>query len=417
LFALPNDLGTMLARTPRAALRSTRTLKPRGPSQSLQPRHVRFQSTAPANASTGAPSGSSSALVGGLAGGVFAFLLGYTWYSFSGVKSTVNSVQSTKSYVESAFRKTTEKAPEPSQAVQWLKETVQSYTKLIPGASKYVDSVFQDIEKIQESHGDEVNKIINDTYGQLKDVTNKGFSMEAATQAWDILQDAFKRIGKLAGSAGQEIIDNHPQLKEQFGGRFQQLQQMGEQYGPEAKKAVDDTWNQARDILAGGVSVSTAQKLQQLVQEKTQQVQQYGDQAWQKGLEQAKPLLDKQPELKKLFEENKGKLLRGDLGQLWQKVQEATQSGNSEDLQKFVQEQAKKASDSAGGGIEQFLHMIPGGTEIGPKLQQLQELSEKHGQEAEKLIKSAIEDVKKVLSQKVEEGQKLKEKAKSDVKS
>ncbi|EXJ64994.1 hypothetical protein A1O7_01333 [Cladophialophora yegresii CBS 114405] len=407
----------MLSRTPRAALRSTRVVKPCQPPKTLQPRNVRFQSNAPANASSNAPSGSSHALIGGLAGGTFAFLLGYTWYSFSGMKSAVNSVHSTKSYVESAFKKTTENAPEPSQAVQWLKETVQSYTRLIPGASKYVDSAFQDIEKIQENHGDEVNQIINDTYGKLKGTTNKGFSMEAAMQAWDILQDAFKRIGKLAGSAGQEIIDNHPQLKEQFGGRFQQLQQMGEQYGPEAKKVVDDTWNQARDILAGGVSFQTAQKLQQLIQEKTQQVQQFGDQAWQKGMEQAKPLLDKQPELKKLFEENKGKLLRGDLGQLWQKVQQATQSGNTEDLQKFVQNQAQKASGSAGGGIEQFLHMIPGGTEIGPKLQQLQELSEKHGQEAEKLIKSAIEDIKKVLSQKVEEGQQLKEKAKSDAKS
>ena len=192
---------------------------------------------------------------------------------------------------------------------------------------------------------------------------------------------------------------------------------MGEQYGPEAKKQVEDTWKQAQDILAGGVGVGTAQKLQQLVQDKTKELQKYGDQAWQKGLEQAKPLLDKQPELKKLFEENKDKLLKGDLGQLWKMVQEATKSGNTDDLQKFVKEQTQKASDSAGGGIEKFLKMIPGGTEIAPKFQQLQELSEKHGEEAEKLIKSAIEDIKQVLSKKVEEGQKLKEKAKSDVKS
>jgi len=407
----------MLSRTPQAALRSTRALRPRQPVRQLQPRNIRFQSTAPASPSTSAPSGSSHALIGGLAGGTFAFLLGYAWYSFSGVKGTVTSVSSTKSYIENAFKKTTEKAPEPSQAVQWLKETVQSYTRLIPGASKYVDSAFEDLEKIQETHGDEVNKIINDTYNELKDATSKGFSMEAAAQAWDILQETFKRLGKVAGGAGQDIIDNHPQLKEQFGGGFEQLQKMGEHYGPEAKKEVEDTWKQAQDILAGGIGIGTAQKLQQLVQEKTKEVQKYGDQAWQKGLEQAKPLLDKQPQLKQLFEENKDKLLKGDLGQLWKLVQEATQSGNTDDLTKFVKEQSKKASDSAGGGIEQFLHMIPGGTEIAPKFQQLQELSEKHGQEAEKLIKSAIEDIKQVLSKKVEEGQKLKEKAKSDVKS
>jgi hypothetical protein len=407
----------MFSRTPRAALRSTRALRSPRPVRHLQLHGIRFESTATGSVGTNAPSGTSSALVGGLAGGAFAFLLGYTWYAFSGAKTAVNSVHSTKTYVENAFKKTTEKAPEPSEAVQWLKETVQSYTRMVPGASKYVDSAFEDIEKVQQNHRDEVNKIVNDTYKQLKDATNKGFSMAAAAQVWDVLQDTFKKIGELAGSAGQDIIDNHPQLKEQFGGRFQQLQEMGEQYGPEAKKKVDDTWNEARDILAGGVSVSTAQRLQQLIQEKTQEMQKYGDQVWQKGLEQAQPLLDKQPKLKQLFEENKSKLLKGDLGQLWQKVQEATKSGNTDDLQKFVRDQTQKVSDNAGGGIEQFLDMIPGGKELGPKLQQLQELSEKHGQEAENLIKSAIEDVKKVLSQKVEEGQKLKEKAKSDVKS
>ena len=386
------------------------------PSQPLQPRNIRFQSTTPANTSTNATQGSSHALVGGLAGGTFACLLGYMWYSFSGAKTAVNSMHTTKSYIDNAFKKTTEKAPEPSQAVQWLKETVQSYTKMIPGASKYVDQAFQDIEKVQEKHGDEVNKIINDTYGQLKDTTKTGFNMEAVMQTWDILQDCFKRIGKLAGSAGQDIIDNHPQIKEQFGGQFQQLQQMGEQYGPEAKKQVEDTWGQVSDILAGGIGFSQIQKIKDLVQEKQQQIQQYGDQAWQKGLEQAKPLLDKQPQLKQLFEENKSKLLKGDLGQLWQMVQEATQSGNTDDLQKFVQEQVKKASGGAGGGMEQFLHMIPGGSEIAPKLQQLQELSDKHGQEAEKLVKSAIEDIKNLLSQKVEEGQKLKEKPQDDAK-
>jgi len=287
---------------------------------------------------------------------------------------------------------------------------------MIPGASKYVDQAFADIEKVQEKHGDEVNKIINDTYNKLKSASKQGFSMEAVMQAWDILQDCFKDIGKLAGSAGQDIMENHPEIKEKFGGQFQQLQQMGEQYGPEAKKQVDETWNQVRDILAGGIGFSQIQKLQDLVQEKSQQMKKYGDQAWDKGIEQAKPLLDKQPELKKLIDENKDKLLKGNIGQLWTMAQEAMKSGNTDDLQKFVKDQASKASDSAGGGIEQFLKMIPGGSEIAPKLQQLQQLSDKHGQEAEKLIKSAIDDIKGVLSKKVEEGQKLKEQAKSDVK-
>lgn len=330
----------------------------------------------------------------------------------------MNNVHAAKSYVDSAFKKTTEAAPEPNQAIQWLRDTVNSYTKMIPGASKYVDSAFDDLDKVREKRGDEVDKIIHETYGELKDVTKAGFSVEAVSRAWDVLQKCFSRIASLAGDAADDILNNHPELKDKVGGNLQQLKKMGEQYGPEAKQKVDETWRQVQDILKGGVSLETVNKLQSLVQEKTQEVKKYGDQAWQKGLEQAKPLLDKQPQLKELLESNKDKLLQGDLGQLWQKVQEAAKSGNTDDLQKFVKDQASKVSGGGGaGGIEQFLHMIPGGKELGPKLQQLQELSQKHGQEAEKLVKSAIEDVQKVLSQKVEEGQKLKEKAKSDAKN
>ncbi|KAK5253939.1 hypothetical protein LTS06_001745 [Exophiala xenobiotica] len=359
----------------------------------------------------------TGALMGGLAGGATALLIGYSWYHFSGAKSVVNSVHQAKSYVNSAFKKTTEAAPEPNQAVEWLRDTVKSYTKMIPGASKYVDSALEDLEKIRQKHGEEVDQIIKETYNELKDTTNKGFSVEAVSQAWDVIQKCFSRISSLAVDASQDILNNHPQLKEKLGGNFEQLQKMGEQYGPEAKEKVEETYNQVRDILKGGIGISTVGQLQKLLQEKVQDIKKYGDQAWQKGIEEAKPLLDKQPQLKELIENNKSKLLQGDLGQLWQKLQEAVKSGNTDDIQNFVKEQANNASQKVGGGnIEQYLQMIPGGSEIGSKLQQLQELSQKHGQEAEKLAKSAIEDIKKVLSQKVEEGKKLKEKAEADAK-
>merc|ERR1712000_216333 len=350
----------MLASTPRAAARSTRALRFRQPVpvRPRQPRNARFQSTNTSNASSSSSSpASSGALMGGLAGGATALLVGYTWYHFSGAKSVVNSVHQAKSYVNSAFKKTTESAPEPNQAVEWLRDTVKSYTKMIPGASKYVDSAFEDLEKIRQKHGEEVDQIIKETYNELKGVTNKGFSVEAVSQAWDVIQKCFSRISSLAVDASQDILNNHPQLKEKLGGNFEQLQKMGEQYGPEAKEKVEETYNQVRDILKGG------------------------------------------------------------LGQLWQKLQEAAKSGNTDDVQNFVKEQVNNLSQKAGGGgIEQYLQMIPGGSEIASKLQQLQELSQKHGQEAEKLAKSAMEDIKKVLSQKVEEGKKLKEKAEADAK-
>ena len=173
--------------------------------------------------------------------------------------------------------------------------------------------------------------------------------------------------------------------------------------------------------------MSTFSKIQKLVQDKTEEVKKYGDQAWQKGIEEAKPLLDKSPQLKELVQNNKDKLLQGDLTQLWQKMQEAVKSGNSDDITKFVKEQANKASQSStgsslssfasGSGIEQLLNFIPGGSDISGKLQQLQEISQKHGKEAESLVKSAVDEIKQVLSKKMEEAEKLKNKAEKDAKN
>jgi hypothetical protein len=387
----------MLPAAPRTAFRSTRALKLRQPVRFNQRQNVRFQSTEAAK-----QGGSNGALFGGLAGGSAALLIGFGFYHFSGARSVVNSVHSAKATANDAFAKTTQYAPEPGQAVQWLKETVTSYTRFIPGASTYVDRAFDDLEKIRARH-------------------EGGFTAESASQAWEVISATFVRIGQLAGDAFEDIIENHPQLKEKIGGQYTQLKQMGEQYGPEAKKQVDETWNEIQNILKSGFSMDSFTKIQKLVQDKSQQIQKYGDQAWQKGIEQAKPILDKSPQLKELVENNKEKLLKGDLGQLWQKLQEAGKSGDSNDITKFVKEQVSKASQSSSGssgssGIESLLSMIPGGSDIGGTLQQLQEIGQKHGKEAEGLVMSAVDEIKKVLSAKMEEAQKLKDKAEKDVK-
>lgn len=355
-------------------------------------------------------------MIGGIAGGALVFLGGYGWYHFSGAKTFVNTAHQTKSYFDKAFQKTKEAAPEPNQALQWLRDTTLSYAALIPGAKTYVNKAFDDLDKVQEKHGSEVDSIVKDAYNELKDASKDGASMQTVASAWEVLQKAMSRIASLAGDAADDILQNHPDLKEKVGGSLTELKKMGKEYGPEAQKKVDETWNQVQDIIKGGIGFGTVDKIRQLVQERSEDLKKFGDQAWQKGMEQAKPFLDKQPELKKMVEENKDKLLKGDLGQLWKQVQEATKSGNTDDLQKFVKDQVSKAGGKAGGSFDSLLSMIPGGSEIMPKLQQLQELSQKHGKDAERLMKEAMDDIQKVLKEKTEEGRKIAEKAKEDAK-
>ena len=60
------------------------------------------------------------------------------------------------------------------------------------------------------------------------------------------------------------------------------------------------------------------------------------------------------------------------------------------------------------------MNMLPGGSEVWGKIQQLQEVSQKHGKEAEDLLKSTIQEIKEVLEKKVGDAEKIAEKAKKN---
>ncbi|KAL8831316.1 MAG: hypothetical protein Q9191_000935 [Dirinaria sp. TL-2023a] len=137
-----------------------------------------------------------------------------------GIKTFVNTARETQESFEKYKDQLKQSTPEPSEALQWLRQTANSYVAFIPGGKSFVDKVFNDVDAIQRKHG--------------------------AEKAWGIFEKHMKRLGDLAGDSAQEIINNHPMLKEKVGGSLNQLKQMGENYGPEAKKQVDETWDQIR---------------------------------------------------------------------------------------------------------------------------------------------------------------------------
>lgn len=242
-------------------------------------------------------------------------------------------------------------------------------------------------------------------------------SIAAATQAWGILQKHMKRIGDLAGDAAQDIINNHPALKEKVGGNLDQLKQMGDKYGPEAKKQVDETWDQIKDVMKSGVSTSTIPKVQKLVQDKIQMVQELGAKVWDQGMEKAKPLLDKSPEVKEVVEKNADQLKKqGNVQELYEKIKDAVSSGNTDALKEYVQKTVSKVKQGGGGGgasggLEKYLKMIPGGGEIIPKLTELQQIAQDHGEEAENIAKDTFKELEQVLQKRLGEAQELAQKA------
>ncbi|KAF2855737.1 hypothetical protein T440DRAFT_464116 [Plenodomus tracheiphilus IPT5] len=375
----------------------------------------RFQSTGPAstsNAGTG-----THAAVGAASGAAAAVLVGYIAYRQSGVRDVVSAAQTTKSYVNSATSKIKEQTPEPNEALAWLRNAAQSYAAFIPGAKKYVDSAFDDLDAIREKHGDEVDKIVREAYDEMREILNKGdMSLVTAHKTWDVITKHMSRIGELAGDASQQIMENHPQLKQKLGGNFDKLKEYGDKYGPEAKKEVDRTWQQISDVIKTGVSASNIEKIKSIVQEKVEKLKKLGDEAWDKGMEQAKPYLDKNPQVKKLVEENADALKGGDVQQLYERVKSAVEKGDTGDLESYVKSATNKAKEAGLGDYEQYIKKIPGADQIMPKLSQLQEAAQKHGDEAQNILKSAVSEITEVLKKRGDEAAKLAEKAKEDSK-
>lgn len=320
----------------RLAVRSTRAIRANAPSIR---RHARFyaDSTTSNASSSAAQNPAAIGAFAGLFGGSIAF---YIWYQASGMASAAKTAKQAKSYVDSATNslKSTfkENTPEPNEAIQMLHETADKYAKWLPGGKQYVDKVFQDLEMIRKDHAEEVDSIVREAYGELRDVSKKGMNLQALSESWDVLQKHLQRLASLAGDAATDILNNHPQMKEKLGGSFDQLKQMGDTLGPEAKKQVDETWKEVSDILKGGISFDTADRVRKLVQDKQGQMKKLGEQAWDKGYEQVKPMLEKNPQVKQLVESNMDVLKSGNVSEVLPKIQSAVTSGNSLDLEKYV---------------------------------------------------------------------------------
>jgi cell division septum initiation protein DivIVA len=271
---------------------------------------------------------------------------------------------------------------------------------------------------VQSKHGGEVEEIVQRTYKEVKEATKKGVDMQSATKVWQILEKSITDLGELAKDSAGEILDQHPQIKEKVGGNIDQLKQMADQYGPEAKKELDDVYKRISDMVKGGVGVGSIEELRKLVEEKMEKVRKLGDEAWKKGLEQAKPYLDKNPKIKEIVESNASALKSGNITELFQQVKEAASSGNTDKLQEYVKQAGEKAKNSGmGQSIEQYAKMIPGGSEILPKLQKLQEVARKKGDDAERILKGAYEDVQEVLQKRIKEAEKLADEAGKEAKN
>ena len=127
-------------------------------------------------------------------------------------------------------------------------------------------------------------------------------------------------------------------MLKKVGGSADQLRKLGENYGPKAKQEVNDAWQQINDIVKSGVQLDNVERIRKLIQDKTEKVRKMGEEAFNQGFEPIKPMLEKNPQIKQLVEENMQTLKENNITETVSKVRSAISSGNTADLESYIKQ-------------------------------------------------------------------------------
>ena len=145
---------------------------------------------------------------------------------------------------DSVIAKAKDAAKNPSETLKYLRNVAKSYSAFVPGASGYVDSTFDELEKLREEHGEDMDKVLTETRDELVKAAKEGKAdTKTAARVYGVLSDGIQRLQKLGKTAGESFLENNPQLKERFGNGYGQLKGLAEKAGPEGRKVLDEVTN------------------------------------------------------------------------------------------------------------------------------------------------------------------------------
>ncbi|KAI0082051.1 hypothetical protein K474DRAFT_1655985 [Panus rudis PR-1116 ss-1] len=417
----------------------------------------RFQSSNVGGSTSTSSSSVGTHVAAGLAGGGAVLLGAYAYYHFSGAKRAVDTAKSASEYLQQTKASIQENAPKsPNEALEMLRNMVKSYAGVIPGASAYVDTTFDALDEMRESHGEDVNRILNDTYQEISSLVKDSQTVDIATgmKVMEVWRRRTGELNEIAQKAGKNLYgafeQKHPEAAKFFGSRLNELRELAERSGPEAKKVFDDTAEQVRRIMAKGPSPEALNEARELVQSKASQIrevaQKSSQQAWDKALQQASPYLDKVPEIKELISQNASKFVaagaaslgssKGEAEEVFEKVKEVAEEAGKdgkvkdkqkiEELKQFVQRKAEEASQKANAQfvqswetLQEWIRSVPGGDEALQKIPEFgafSELAKNRGEDAKNLAKETYDDIVKLLQEKSKKASKLAEEAKEETK-
>ena len=245
----------------------------------------------------------------------------------------------------------------------------------VPGASKYVDETFEAIDHLHETHGAELDKVMQATYDDVKNILKeaKDKGMDAAT-AGKLMNVVSKRVAelnelgkKVGGDAFDKFEKKYPQIAETLGMSWGELKSLAERSGPEAKKFVEDAVKQVQDIMNNSKDTPDAlNRAKELAQQKAQQLK---EMVW----EVAQKEVESNTELKDLLNKNKEAFVAagsnlGSLSEIIERVRQVSKGGDNmekiKELKEFVQDKTKGAQTKGWEGLQSWVKSMPGGEEV-----------------------------------------------------
>lgn len=180
---------------------------------------------------------------------------GYAWYHLSGVKRTVDSSNTLLDYYQKTKNSIADKTKNPSEALDYLRTVAHSSLVVIPGARPHVDAAFDTLDELRDSHGDDVNRIVNGGFEEVRAIVKDSGSvdMDTALKIFDVLKKRSAELEELGKEAGKDAFsslgEKYPQLSEKLGGGYEDFKKLAAAQGPEAKRLYEETSQQVRTTL------------------------------------------------------------------------------------------------------------------------------------------------------------------------
>ena len=379
------------------------------------------------------------------------------------VIKTLRSAVETMDKVKETVKEKLPEAPAPKQALKYIRNAATSYANLLPGEAKEkMDSAFDQLEDLASGpRAEEVQNLVNETYTELRKIFNEGgFDAHTAERVKDVLEDKGKKLRRLVGDVGQQLLDKTPGLQEALkqsgaGNALSDITRIAKETGPEATKVAQDMYRELEQLL-GGQSLTGAAtdptkiyKAVTIIRDKSVHARRLGQKATEQAWDEAygdlfsnkDGLLDLLPDnVREFMWENSEALKRavletGSVGGVYEVIgfiRQNAQNGEegAKKIKDYVGDKVKQASSSgmtgssllgSGGNwdnimsqAEKHLKQMPGGDkllETAPKARDIMELFQHKSPQARRLAEETVQEVSDVLNRKVEEAKRLAKEA------